>query len=473
MRSRYLITLFVMLLITFSITSLTNALTAYSIQTSVPLPQPVVCIHFSSSEVSEELAKELIDYAVELGAKYIRFDIWWEEIEPVPGQYNETVLEYYKEIIDYMRNKSIEPIVILGTGYPSWVVYLIRGYYIRQLKPIHVPVEINKVILVDNAINEKLSGLIKDAMIRSKNHFDPIVDLNLIEHLKNACPIYYYESAKGYLTRDEVVKIARVCPGLPLKISPMYSKDDRIPVTPLPQRYKTLNALIGRGTLQVSSTLEDYNNNMEIVLERAYLYAKKVAEYLWYRVAYYQLGNELNHFADLMPGEYDAAYIEALGRGIIDGDPGLYYNIVNVYADWIGWSEALRSWLDSSGSVIDIIAIDHYPGTWTWYDWSPLDSLIQMAQQYEKTPAIMETGFPSSGSGHTEEDQASYVDMAFNDIMQRAQSNYIAFLSWYMLWDEPGSSELVYSGWGVLREDFSRKPGWNSLKNWFINELNG
>ena len=152
--------------------------------------------------------------------------------------------------------------------------------------------------------------------------------------------------------------------------------------------------LVSRVASQISSTLNDCDEIMETV------YAKKVAEYLWYRVAYYQLGNELNHFIDLMPSEYDAAYIEALGRGVIDGDPGLRYKIVNVFADWLGWVEALKSWLDSSGNVIDIIAIDHYPGTWTWYDWLPLDSLIQIAQEYNKIPAIMETGFPSSSWDH-------------------------------------------------------------------------
>ncbi len=469
--SRHRIMLFTILTIVLLIIPLADAFIGHSVRASVPPPQPVVCIHFDSRKVSEELARKLIDYATELGAKYIRFDIWWNEIEPEPGQYNETALEYYGKIIDYMLDKGIRPIVILGTGYPDWVEDLIYSYYLCQAEPMPASKEINRATLIDNTIKLSLSKLIKDAMARSKKHFNPIAELKLIEYVKRVCPAYYYASAKGYLTRDEVIKIVKECPRLPIKISLVYLKEDRILVISLPQKYRELKMLVSRVTSQISSTLNDCDEIMETVLEKAYLYAKKVAEYLWYRVAYYQLGNELNHFIDLMPSEYDAAYIEALGRGVIDGDPGLRYKIVNVFADWLGWVEALKSWLDSSGNVIDIIAIDHYPGTWTWYDWLPLDSLIQIAQEYNKIPAIMETGFPSSGWGHTEEDQASYVDMAFNDIMQRAQSNYIAFLSWYMLWDEPGSEELGYSGWGVLREDFSKKPAWYKLRDWFTNKL--
>jgi len=40
-----------------------------------------------------------------------------------------------------------------------------------------------------------------------------------------------------------------------------------------------------------------------------------------------------------------------------------------------------------------------------------------------------------------------------------------------MLWDEPGSEEFGYSGWGVLREDFSKKPAWYKLRDWFTNRL--
>ncbi len=139
-----------------------------------------------------------------------------------------------------------------------------------------------------------------------------------------------------------------------------------------------LKAVVGRITQQtaqsVATTAVYCDELMQVVLEQTYLYAKKVAEHLGDEIMYYQLGNELNHFVDKMPSEYDAAYIEALGKGVLDGDPDTWRTIVNVFANWIGWADALTSWLESSSYIIDIIAIDHYPGTWTpsgYDDWTP------------------------------------------------------------------------------------------------------
>jgi len=145
----------------------------------------------------------------------------------------------------------------------------------------------------------------------------------------------------------------------------------------------------------------------------------------------------------------------------------------------------LRSRPNSAGSFIDVEAIDHYPGTWyglpwstsVWSDWHSLDELISIAQSYGKVPAIMETEYPSDGPGHSESNQAQYIDVAFGEIMKRAQNTYIAFLSWYMLWDEPNSCEYIilyvlgYCGWGVLRSDFSKKPAWDTLSYWFKYKL--
>ncbi len=96
----------------------------------------------------------------------------------------------------------------------------------------------------------------------------------------------------------------------------------------------------------------------------------------------------------------------------------------------------------------------------------------------------METGYPTSGFivfctvPHSEEGQEQYINIAFNSIVQRAQNSHIVFLTWYMLWDEsPPACESIligkYCNWGVLREDFSKKPGWYTLKDWFTNKLGG
>ena len=434
-------------------------------------------MHFNSKTVPLELAKKLIDYAAELGAKYIRFDIWWWDVEPTPGHYNEAALRYYREVISYMLSKGIKPIAIIGTGYLDWVEQLIMKYYlcwhgVNYIFPFNIP--LSHIATIPG--NKGPLKFIRDVMIKSEMYFNPVVEIELIDYVKRVCLDLYYASAKGYLTREELIDIMRKCPMIPLKISSI-GYNDKIFVQPLPYAYKVLK--LKAFTRVFPGVSASYTAFCEIcmltVLEKAYEYAKKVAEYLGDLIDYYQLGNELNHFLDPIPPWYDPAYIAALGKSVAEGDPDEYHTIVNVIVDYHPWSLTLRLWLNSAGHVIDIVAIDHYPGTWTpqesWSHWEELDELIKIAKDYGKVPAIMETGYPSEGGDHTEERQESYIDVAFSEIMKRAQRHYIAFLSWYMLWDEPESKELFYYGWGVLRRDFSKKPAWYRLKDWFTNKL--
>ncbi len=200
-------------------------------------------------------------------------------------------------------------------------------------------------------------------------------------------------------------------------------------------------------------------------MQKAYQYSKAMASSFGQDIDYYQLGNELNHPLDLIPFDWDATFIYWLSQGLYE-DPSDHIGIVNVFADWTRWEMNLESWLDTlktlPSDTIEIVAIDHYPGTWEgkrFDDWSQLDKLIEIAN--------METGYPAYGDDHSEEKQAEYINVAFNEIMERAKKHYIEFLSWYMLWDEPGSEELDYTGWGVLRRDFSKKPRWYALQKWF------
>jgi len=508
------------------LTALMGAAYAYPLRAAVPPPQPVVCVHFDLSKPLD-LAKKLIDYAAELGAKYVRFDIWWKDIEPEMGQFNYTALNIYKEIISYMRSKGLQPIAILGTGYPEWATDLINEYFYCTTFCYNYPVSYPGVYTAAaSTVSSSIANpsldvsaprpqWIRDAIKRSVKsylkHGGPEIELKTIEYMMKTCPDYYRASAKGYLTADELAEISRKCPGLPIKVSTAELGKGVIYVKPLPQIYEALKRSSVKSkssastcSVDVSSeeyTIEDciqqcYDMYIGAFLNEAYRYARLVASWLGYSIDHYQLGNELNHFRDPVPDAVDAAFIEALGRGVNDGDPVLRFKIVNVIVDllfdeWPNWENTLRSWLNSAGSFIDIVAIDHYPGTWyfywwdpwstsVWSDWSPLDKLISIARSYGKVPAIMETGYPSSGPGHSESNQAQYVDAAFGEIMKRAHNTYIAFLSWYMLWDEPNSCEYIippyvlgYCGWGVLRPDFSKKPAWDTLSYWFRYKLGG
>jgi len=358
-----------------------------------------------------------------------------------------------------------------------------------------------------NSSPEWIRDAVKKSVEAYLKHGGPETELKTIEHIVKTCPDYYKASAKGFLTREELAEISKKCPALPIKVSPAELEKGVVYVKPLLQTYKALKRAVKSGS-SVASTCganvlsEAYTTNncvqqcyyyITAFLNEAYQYAKVVASVLrrleyepWNLVAYYQLGNEQNHFIDPVPDQFDAAFIEALGRGVNDGDPGRY-KIVNAFANWPGWDSALKSWLGSAGGFIDIVAIDHYPGTWSgdpltsssWGDWTPLDKLISIANSYGKTPVIMETGYPSEayplnipGNIRNENMQAQYINTAFSEIMKRTQNAYIAFLTWYMLWDEqPETCENIafvkYCGWGVLRPDFSKKPAWDTLSYWF------
>ncbi len=414
-------------------------------------PRPTICMHLHANDDLSHVEK-LANYAKELGAEYVRLDMWWNEIMPEPGKISMENMIKWGEIIGKLRSKDLEIIAILGTGhegnlrYPEWVSEQIAGY-LMCLSTCYssTPLE-SKSTTLQYDIPKSIEDRIKYSFIESLKNLNIDAIVKSINQIKDKYPqIYDREKYQLLVNRYSKLNLARE-----------YAERTGDPQT----------------LLQAWDPCGCYRF-MEDLMQKAYQYSKAVASSFGQDIDYYQLGNELNHPCDLMPAEWDAPFIYWLSQGLYE-DPTDHIGIINVYADWYEWENILKSWLDTlknlPADTIGIVAIDHYPGTWTgthWDDWSPLDSLIQIAQKYNKTPAIMETGYPSSGWGHTEEKQASYVDVAFNAIMQRARSNYIAFLSWYMLWDEPGSEELRYSGWGVLRKDFSKKPAWYKLRDWF------
>lgn len=353
------------------LTALMGAAYAYPLRAAVPPPQPVVCVHFDLSKPLD-LAKTLVDYAAELGAKYVRFDIWWKDIEPEMGQFNYTALYIYWMIISYMRSKGLQPIAILGTGYPGWATNLIDKYYtcMGSLEPnplsypglytVAVPTESNSTADPSLEVSAPDLQWIRDAIKKSVKsylkHGGPEIELKIIETVMKTCPDYYRASAKGYLTAEELAEILKKCPALPIKVSPAELKKVVIYVKPLPQVYEVLKRAVKskpgavgtHGSDISTSSLEDCYTYILTFLSEAYRYARLVASWLWYSIDHYQLGNELNHFIDPVPDELDAAFIAAFGRGVNDGDPGLRYKIVNVIVDylvkeWPDWDSTLRS----------------------------------------------------------------------------------------------------------------------------------
>jgi hypothetical protein len=57
-----------------------------------------------------------------LNALYIRFDVWWDAIEPTaPSQFSQCAIQYYSQIVSYIKSQGLKAIAIVGTSEPSWV----------------------------------------------------------------------------------------------------------------------------------------------------------------------------------------------------------------------------------------------------------------------------------------------------------------------------------------------------------------
>lgn len=175
---------------------------------------------------------------------------------------------------------------------------------------------------------------------------------------------------------------------------------------------------------------------------------------------------------------------------------------VMVLPDLENWHYRIPIIVDA-GDYIDIIAIDHYPNTWTVTganDWGPLDSLINICNNYGKKGAIMETGFSTWASEdtpswvlenywHTEDDQEIFINTALPIIKDKVSNqnvnnpnNKIVLACWYELrGSEPYASgplgiytpyeayvgAILYAedNFGILRDNWVLKKGYNDLQN--------
>jgi len=310
--------------------ALTGTIHVHPLQTATPLPQLTVSVQFDIS--NPDSARKQVDYAAELGARYVVFNILWRDIEPERGQFNYTALGIYREIISYMRSKGLQPIVILGSedGYPEWAKDLIDRYYACATKCYGYHVNVS---ITFNYTGNSTPEWIRDAVKRSVEAYlkngGPEIELKTIEYVMKTCPDYYRASAKGFLTREELAEISMRCPALPIKVSSAELERGVVYVKPLPQTYEILKRLVncepgavsiyGTGVPPEAYTMNKcvqqcYNTYISAFLNEAYQYVKAVTSEL--REVYrYQLGIELKYFGCPEPNLLDTAFIEAPSRG--------------------------------------------------------------------------------------------------------------------------------------------------------------
>ncbi len=228
-----------------------------------------------------------------------------------------------------------------------------------------------------------------------------------------------------------------------------------------------------------------YANNREAFWAEWREFAQYVSSQYLFDVYYYQILNEENH---PLHGKIDhpdepRAFQEAY-QGLLAGE-GLtaashksgFKTIVNMWADPLtypnDWNTYFRDILQDpmGASSIDIVAIDHYPGTWccgaNYRDWGAIDTLFGIAASYQKEMAVMETGFTTYGFNpvppfypHYQTDQEAFVNEAIDEVF--VKKNYynpayplypLVLVSWYDFIDvcsDCGGWPLVEYHFGIM-----------------------
>lgn len=75
--------------------------------------------------------REDIDLMAELGYNAHRFSIEWSRIEPRKGQFDEKEIEHYKDVVNYMKEKGIEPVPMLH-HYTNPLWFMNEGGWIKE-----------------------------------------------------------------------------------------------------------------------------------------------------------------------------------------------------------------------------------------------------------------------------------------------------------------------------------------------------
>lgn len=218
----------------------------------------------------------------------------------------------------------------------------------------------------------------------------------------------------------------------------------------------------------------------------------------------WQLFNELNTPAGLgwtadecgilgVPGRV-LREVEGSVRGVSHGaalqEQQQWQLMVNPNTDvpLFDWRDAVERWLAPAcaGDVIDVIGIDHYPGTYNiekYSDWGPLDQLLSMVGNtsstwFGKAPAILETGFSSwSSVVASEEDQVKWINVSLPMVREKVAAYSAASVgrpfalgNFYELLDGNAGLNPVEACFGILRkwdyngsESYLPKPSYAAL----------
>jgi polysaccharide biosynthesis protein PslG len=214
-------------------------------------------------------------------------------------------------------------------------------------------------------------------------------------------------------------------------------------------------------------------------------YSERVAETVGDLVTYYQLWNEPNHVIDFPDGEMDVKLFGAGRAGLERGRATIgatrpMRTIINVLVDGhdgpLGrWEDDVRFYLARAGASVDVISIDHYPGTWSFGDWGGniLDRLFALGHEQHKAVAIFEAGYSTSHCSlpfNTLDGQARWVREQVPRIRAKVKNPEVTrgvrfeLANWFKL-DDRDSSDCFdpEDNFGLVRTDRSKKPAFTVL----------
>ena len=194
------------------------------------------------------------------------------------------------------------------------------------------------------------------------------------------------------------------------------------------------------------------------------------------RADHYQLWNEANHLIDPIPSSDDHLLFSRAGAVVRADDPTAT-TYVNVMANVVGWEAAVTDWVTQAGTFIDVIGVDHYPGTWcciSWEDWTPFDTLVTRISNpsdawFGHRGAVIETGFSSwAAVVADEDDQRDWIATSLPVLRQKVEAaeaanpGSIALVGYYQLIN--ADAPVQEGHFGILHDDLSPKKGYSALQ---------
>jgi hypothetical protein len=217
-------------------------------------------------------------------------------------------------------------------------------------------------------------------------------------------------------------------------------------------------------------------------------YAAEVAKVAGSQARYYQLWNEPNHVLDFVDGEGDVTLF-ARGRAGIHRGLGLagvpnhrFTTMLNVLVDGHdlpfgpSWQTDVDFYLERAASSIDVIGIDHYPGTWSVgsFGGNIIDRLAALGRRWKKAVAVLEIGLatPRCTMPWNDEDaQARWINSELPLLRAKTRAAIasgvrVEMLNWFRL-DDRNTGECFdpENHFGLVHTDRTKKPAFDALRH--------